>query len=202
MQGQEEGLKSFLGWVVAAQPLAQLFFSPLMGFLGNKFGTVRYLMMITMVILTGGFIFYACIGALPCPRKFYLVIGRLIIGAAAGTTTLCFSYVAGATTVDERTKAFGLFSFAMASAFVLGPVIQSAFVTLGEVGYYMGVEGLYFNVYTGPSWLAALLAMLNLILYVPCLPIFKEYYIAEKEGKLEAAKAKAKDPGTSKRKNQ
>ena len=82
--GNEEGLKSFLGWVVAAQPFAQLFFSPLMGFLGNKIGSIRYLSMFTMGLLCAGFVFYACIHALPPPRKYYLVIARFIIGAAAG----------------------------------------------------------------------------------------------------------------------
>lgn len=135
----DTGMKSFLGWVVAAQPFAQLFFSPLMGYLGNRFGSVRWLSMITITILCGGFVFYACIHALPQPRKYYLVIARFIIGAAAGTfhfadcyelplivsfsgtNTLCYSYVAAATTVKERTVAFSLFNLVMSSSFVAGP---------------------------------------------------------------------------------
>ena len=82
--GNEEGLHTFLGWVVAAQPLAQFVFSPLMGYLGNRFGTIRYLSMFTMALLAVGFVFYACIHAFPPPRKYYIVAARLIVGAAAG----------------------------------------------------------------------------------------------------------------------
>ena len=78
--------KSFLGWVIAAQPFGQLFFSPLMGYLGNRMGSVRWLSMFTMGLLSVGFIFYACIHALPEPRRWYLVIARLMIGAASGLT--------------------------------------------------------------------------------------------------------------------
>ena len=44
-----------------------------------------------------------------------------LFGSNIGTTTLCYSYVAGATKVKERTMAFGLLSFTLSSAFVLGP---------------------------------------------------------------------------------
>ena len=76
--------KSFLGWVIAAQPFAQLFFSPLMGYLGNRLGSIRWLSMFTMGLLSAGFVFYACIHALPEPRRWYLVIARAVIGAASG----------------------------------------------------------------------------------------------------------------------
>jgi len=93
-------------------------------------------------------------------------------------------------------QAFGLFNFALASAFVLGPVIQSAFVPLGEEGIDMGSD-LKFSIYTGPSWVAAILAALNLLLYVPGTGIFKEYYIAAKEGALLEARSQAKNGGQS-----
>lgn len=81
--GNDPG-KSFLGYVVAAQPLGQLISSPILGYLGNRFGSVRYLTMTTMSILCLGFIFYACIHALPPPRKWYLIVARFLVGAAAG----------------------------------------------------------------------------------------------------------------------
>lgn len=84
--GHDPG-KDFLGYVIAAQPLGQLIFSPIMGYLGNRFGSVRYLSMTTMMLQCIGFIFYACVHALPPPRKWYLVISRFLIGAAAGTAT-------------------------------------------------------------------------------------------------------------------
>lgn len=114
----------FLGLFISAQPLAQLFFSPLLGFLGNKFGSIRILSILSTLVLATGFVLYACVSALPGPRRWYLFAARFLIGAAAGSTTLCFSYIASATTVKERTTAISLFSLAGSTAFVLGPGIK------------------------------------------------------------------------------
>ena len=137
---------------------------------------------------------------------------------SSGTSTLCYSYVAAATTVKERTTAFSIFNLALASAFVLGPgyyfqnltpgnwtkvdnsdlnsiwttVIQAAFVPLGEDGIDMG-SNLSFNVYTGPSWLSAGLALGNMFLFSPF--IFKEFNIAKKEGEIRKDRSMKNNPG-------
>lgn len=77
----------FLGLFIAAQPLAQLFFSPLMGYLGNKMKSIRILSMISMTFLAAGFALYACVSALPEPRRWYLFAARFLIGAAGGLLT-------------------------------------------------------------------------------------------------------------------
>ena len=75
----------FLGFFVAAQPLGQLIFSPIMGYLGNRIGSIRILSMISTLILASGFAFYACVSLLPEPRRWYLFTARFLIGAASGT---------------------------------------------------------------------------------------------------------------------
>lgn len=74
----------FLGWFIAAQPLAQLFFSPLLGYMGNKLGSIRILSMISTLVLASGFVLYACVSALPKPRRWHLFTARFLVGAAAG----------------------------------------------------------------------------------------------------------------------
>jgi MFS family permease len=74
----------FLGLFIAAQPLAQLFFSPLLGYLGNKFGSIRLLSILSTLILAAGFVLYACVSALPGQRRWYLFAARFLVGAAAG----------------------------------------------------------------------------------------------------------------------
>ena len=172
----------FLGLFIAAQPLAQLFFSPLMGFLGNRMRSVRILSMISCLLLAAGFSMYAYISALPEPRRWFLFSSRFLIGAAAGAITLCFSYLAEATTIKERTTAVSLFQMAQSVAFVLGPVIQSAFAPLGTGNNLplLPDGDLYLNIFTGPSWLSAGLAMLNLFLLMP--GCFTEFDIARREG--------------------
>jgi ceroid-lipofuscinosis MFS transporter 7 len=83
-QMDPEAGTEFLGLYIASQPLAQLFFSPLMGFLGNRLGSVRIPTIISTLIMAVGFTFYACISALPEPRKWYLFAARFVIGAASG----------------------------------------------------------------------------------------------------------------------
>lgn len=74
----------FLGFFLAAQPLAQLFFSPFMGYLGNRLGSIRIPAIVSTLIMTAGFVLYACISALPEPRRWYLFAARFIIGSAGG----------------------------------------------------------------------------------------------------------------------
>ncbi len=74
----------FLGLFISAQPLAQLFFSPLLGFLGTKFGSIRMLSIASTLVLAVGFVLYACVSALSEPRRWYLFTARFLVGAAAG----------------------------------------------------------------------------------------------------------------------
>ncbi len=83
-QMDPEAGTQFLGLFIAAQPLAQLFFSPLLGYLGNIFGSIRLLSILSTLILTAGFVLYACVSALPGPRRWYLFAARFLVGAAAG----------------------------------------------------------------------------------------------------------------------
>ncbi|KZS08980.1 Major facilitator superfamily domain-containing protein 8 [Daphnia magna] len=192
-QMDPEAGTQFLGLFISAQPLAQLFFSPLLGFLGNKFGSIRILSILSTLVLATGFVLYACVSALPGPRRWYLFAARFLIGAAAGSTTLCFSYIASATTVKERTTAISLFSLAGSTAFVLGPVIQLAFAPLG-VGTDMPIGGdLYINLFTAPSWLSAGMALFNAFVFLP--GIFSEHNVAKKEGDFVATMAAKKRSG-------
>lgn len=126
---------------------------------------------------------------------------------------MCFSYIATATTVKERTTAISLFSLAGSTAFVLGPghyisqdinilqillfsfcfyvvVIQLAFTPLG-VGTDLPIGGdLYINLFTGPSWLSATMALINGLIFLPC--TFTEFSVAKREGDFLARMAAKK----------
>lgn len=130
----------FLGIFIASQAVAQLFSSPILGFLANQFGSVRWLLMLSILITGSGFAFYACVGLLPPPRRWYLFSARLIMGLAggnslkhkhqsiyfnicnvAGSSTLCYSYVASATTMKERSTALSVLQASKSLAFIAGP---------------------------------------------------------------------------------
>ena len=178
----------FLGLFIASQPLAQLFFSPLMGWLSQKLGSIRILSMVSSLIMAVGFAFFACISAFPEPRRWWMFASRFVIGAAAGSITLCFSYMGTATTIKERTTAISLFQMCQAVALVTGPLVQAAFAGLGYPGKCVDddEDKLCFNVYTAPSWLIVIMSVLVALLYLPF--FFTEFSIAKEEGEFLAAR--------------
>ena len=79
--------KKFLGWVIAANPLGQLISSPLVGYVANRWKSVRLLCILTGILNVIGFALYASVGALPQPRKYWIIMARFIVGFAAGANS-------------------------------------------------------------------------------------------------------------------
>ncbi len=76
-----------------------------------------------------------------------------------------------------------------------GAVIQLAFAPLG-VGTDIPIGGdLYLNLFTGPSWLSASMALLNALVFLP--GVFTEHNVAKKEGDFVAAMAAKKRSATA-----
>lgn len=72
-------------------------------------------------------------------------------------------------------------------------MIQLAFAPLG-VGTDMPIGGdLYINLFTGPSWLSAGMALFNAFVFLP--GIFSEHNVAKKEGDFVATMAAKKRSG-------
>ncbi|XP_065584785.1 major facilitator superfamily domain-containing protein 8-like isoform X2 [Artemia franciscana] len=180
--------KVFFGWVVASFPLGQLIASPLAGYVGKRFGTIRIPLFATLFLFTAGMVFYAMLGAIPPPRRYWMLGSRFVTGMAAATVALSLSYASQATTEAERTTGISIVNFSQTIGFMIGPVIQSALTGIGCEGISMGIGDLSFNMYTAAAWIAACLGVLNMIVLLP--GIFTEYNIAEKERAMMSKKAK------------
>jgi len=113
--------KRFLGWVVAANPIGQLISAPIVGWLSNRWNSVRWLCITTNLLNSVGFIIYASLSVLPQPQKLWMVASRFIVGIAAGSLTLCITYISKATTSKERTTFISINAFAQALGFIIGP---------------------------------------------------------------------------------
>jgi DHA1 family tetracycline resistance protein-like MFS transporter len=112
---------SILGVFLAAYPLSQLIFSPIIGEFADRCGRKKALLITT--ILT-------CIGYLLCAFSidhkwiFLLFFSRLIMGASAGNLSLCLSAIADLSpTKKDRVKYYGLGSMLAGLTFVVGPFI-------------------------------------------------------------------------------
>lgn len=90
---------------------------------------------------------------------------------------ICRSYLSAATLHEERTQAVSWSLLAQVAGFIIGPLIQRGFTTLGHDGVSAGFCTL--DMYTVPSWVNVLLALINIIILLP--QIFKENLIAAKE---------------------
>ncbi|XP_018015382.1 major facilitator superfamily domain-containing protein 8 isoform X1 [Hyalella azteca] len=171
--------KEALGWVVAANPFGQMIASPLLGWWGNKAGSIRGACITTIICFIFGNALYSCLYGIKNPETAYyvMIFARFVVGVSSGNVTLCRSYLAASTTQKERTAGISIVAAAQALGFVVGPVIQAVLtVTVTETS---GNGAFTWDKYTSAGWVAAILGLINVVIMLPC--VFQEYPIAVKE---------------------
>jgi MFS transporter, DHA1 family, tetracycline resistance protein len=152
MEVTGEGLSSaarYGGWLLFVYSLMQFCLAPLIGGLSDRFGR-RPVLLFSLLIL--GLDYLVMWWA---PTFAWLLLGRLIAGAAASTYSTCNAFIADVSPPDQRAQNFGLMGAAFGAGFVIGPVIGGM---LGEFGP------------RAPFLAAAALAFANLIYGVLILP--------------------------------
>jgi DHA1 family tetracycline resistance protein-like MFS transporter len=130
------------GWLMFSYAIAQFFFAPIMGNLGDAFGR-RPVVLIALLALGLDYLLMAF-----APTIGWLFLGRFIAGAAGSTFSIAYAYVTDTTAAEKRAQAFGLIGAAFGGGFILGPVIGGI---LGEYGDRI------------PFYAAAALALGNLL---------------------------------------
>ncbi|XP_066288154.1 major facilitator superfamily domain-containing protein 8-like isoform X1 [Branchiostoma lanceolatum] len=171
--------ESFLGWVVAAYSLGQLVASPVFGGWANLRDRTKEPLLVSIVINVAANTMYSYVHAFPQPRGVYMLVSRALVGFGAGNVAVVRSYASAATTLSERTSTMATMSAFQAIGFILGPVLQTAFVPLGENGIEWKAIQLSINMYTGPGFLSAILGIINILLLIF---VFKECKVADTAG--------------------
>ncbi|KAG7243365.1 hypothetical protein INR49_011821 [Caranx melampygus] len=138
---------SFLGWVVAAYSLGQM-------------GTV----VCSIFINLAANIYYAYAYLPKTHNRFHILMSRAFVGFGAGNVAVVRSYVAGATSLKERTSAMANMSACQALGFILGPALQACLSFIGEQGITVKFIELQLNMYTAPALLAAAFGLINILL--------------------------------------
>ncbi|XP_044129466.1 major facilitator superfamily domain-containing protein 8 [Bufo gargarizans] len=154
---------SFLGWVIASYSLGQMVASPLFGVWSNH-RPRREPLVVSISILVVASCFYAYVHVPASHNKYYMLISRALVGFGSGNVAVVRSYVAGATSLSERTSAMANISAFQALGFILGPAFQAAFTLIGEEGVTVKAIDLQVNMYTAPSLMGAFLGIVNIIL--------------------------------------
>uniref|UniRef100_A0A7N6BE04 Major facilitator superfamily (MFS) profile domain-containing protein n=1 Tax=Anabas testudineus TaxID=64144 RepID=A0A7N6BE04_ANATE len=156
---------SFLGWVVAAYSLGQMVASPIFGLWSNKRPRREPLVCSIFINLSAN-IYYAYVYLPRTNNKFHMLISRAFVGFGAGNVAVVRSYVAGATSLKERTSAMANMSACQALGFILGPALQACLSFIGEQGVTVKIIQLQLNMYTAPALLAAAFGLINILLVV------------------------------------
>ncbi|XP_008210269.1 major facilitator superfamily domain-containing protein 8 [Nasonia vitripennis] len=181
--------KEFMGYVVAANPLGQMLFSPLVGWWGNRRGSVRLPLLMTLGLFTFASAMYSALEVLPGDHKLVMIVSRFFVGVSSANIAVARSYLSAATKLDERTQAVSMVSLAQVLGFVVGPGLQTAVTPLGDDGFIL--MGLPMNMYTAAGWINVLMGILNFCLFLPC--CFKEHKIAAREAMRDQGKASEKE---------
>lgn len=156
---------SFLGWVVAAYSLGQMLASPIFGLWSNH-RPRREPLVCSIIINLSANIYYAYAYLPRTNNKFHMLMSRAFVGFGAGNVAVVRSYVAGATSLKERTGAMANMSACQALGFILGPALQACLSFIGEHGVTVKFIDLQLNMYTAPAILAAAFGLVNILLVV------------------------------------
>ncbi|XP_075006301.1 major facilitator superfamily domain-containing protein 8 isoform X3 [Calonectris borealis] len=154
---------SFLGWIIASYSIGQMVASPLFGFWSN-YRPRREPLVVSTAISVAANCLYAYVHVPHSHNKYYMLTARALVGFGAGNVAVVRSYIAGATSLTERTSAMANTSACQAVGFILGPVFQTCFTLIGEEGITWKLVHLQLNMYTAPVLFGALLGVTNIIL--------------------------------------
>ncbi|KAM5158970.1 major facilitator superfamily domain-containing protein 8 isoform 1-T1 [Callospermophilus lateralis] len=159
---------SFLGWVIASFSIGQMVASPIFGLWSNHRPRKEPLV-ISIFISVAANCLYAYVHVPASHNKYYMLAARGLVGFGAGNVAVVRSYIAGATSLQERTSSMANTSTCQALGFILGPVFQTCFALIGEKGVTWDMIKLQIDMYTAPALLNAFVGVLNIILIITVL---------------------------------
>lgn len=139
-----------IGLLTIAFAGMQFLASPMQGALSDRFGR-RPIVLASNFVLGINYVIMAL-----APNFAWLFFGRMISGAAAGSTSAAYAYIADISTPKQRAASFGFLQAAQGLGWAIGPAI-GGFLTD------------YFDVRT-PFWVAAGLSLANTVFGLVILP--------------------------------
>lgn len=77
--------KEFMGYIVGANPLGQMIFSPLVGWWGNRLGSIRLPLLFSLTVFTLSSACYSLLEIFPIYRKYWMLGSRFFVGVSSGS---------------------------------------------------------------------------------------------------------------------
>lgn len=139
----------FVGLLLATYPIGQVFGTPVLGRLSDRYGRKPIL----LISVAGTFLALITLGLTlllnPAGAIFIIFATRLFDGLTGGNITVAQSYISDITTVENRAKGLGMIGAAFGLGFIFGPAIGGF---TSQWGYHV------------PALMASVLSLTNLIL--------------------------------------
>lgn len=127
--GTSESVRGwYLGLLLASMSIAQFLSGPVFGALSDQKGR-RPIFVFTLALSVVGYI--CCMMAVKMGSLAFLVVSRVIVGAAAGNAAVVSASVADLSNLEDKTKNFGLYSMACGVGFSVGPFLGGKFSAYG-----------------------------------------------------------------------
>lgn len=180
-----------MGWIVAANPVGQMIFSPLVGWWSNRLGSIRLPLLCSLALFSIASGIYSTLELFTSHHKYWMMYSRFLIGVSSASIAVCRSYLSAATKVRERTAAVSMVSLAQTLGFIVGPALQGVVTPLGDHGVPLFRDKLHLNMYTATGWINVLMGIVNFCLFLPF--IFKEKRIAAREAMVQQGKETEKE---------
>ncbi|MFN8253620.1 MAG: TCR/Tet family MFS transporter [Ferruginibacter sp.] len=113
-------------YLTIAYAVMQFFFAPVLGNLSDKYGRRPVL----LLSLFGFGLDYILLAA--APNYGWLFAGRIIAGITGSSFTTAAAYISDISTVETRTKNFGMIGAAFGLGFIIGPLLGGFLGHFGE----------------------------------------------------------------------
>lgn len=141
--------ESMIGLLISIFAFAQLTSAPLWGWLSDRLGR-RPVILGSLLVSAVAFTLFGLTARIPQQGLSLVVlfVSRFVQGVGGGTTGVIQAYVSDSALPDQRTQALGWMTAATSAGVMLGPLVGSAAVRLGD---------------EAPGYIAAGLCLLNFV---------------------------------------
>ena len=161
---------AYLGVLLAALSVAQFFSAPILGALSDASGRKKILIWSLFIGVIG---YFLAVIAVMHQHLYFLIFSRLVIGTSTGSAAIASACIADiSSSVEEKTKNFGLFNMASGLGFTVGPFLGGKLSSSG-FGPFAG--------FPFPFFIAGLVVLINAVLMFF---FFKETHFLRKPKKL------------------
>ena len=149
-----------VGLLVASYAAAQLIGAPILGRLSDRVGR-RPVLLISILGTAIGFVILGVANQL-----WLLFFSRILDGLTGGNISVAQAYISDITDEKNRARGLGLIGAAFGLGFIIGPALGGILSTIGTT---MDVGAINWT-YALPAFLAALIAVINLVAVFVFLP--------------------------------